>query len=148
MILQHHERQDGSGYPAGLEGEAILPDARLLAVADVVEAMASHRPYRPAHGIEAALAEIHEGAGMRYDDAVVAACEQVFAAGSGSRRLDATRERLRGLRVRPPARASVSLRRTPHRRRYAWRRRAPRRRDAAGRRGDRRCARRRPRRWP
>jgi putative nucleotidyltransferase with HDIG domain len=81
MTLQHHEREDGSGYPAGLKGEAILPEARLLAVADVVEAMASHRPYRPAPGIEAALAEIREGAGTRYDAAVVAACEQAFAEG-------------------------------------------------------------------
>jgi PAS domain S-box-containing protein/putative nucleotidyltransferase with HDIG domain len=83
MAAQHHEREDGSGYPNGLRGEAILPEARLLAVADVVEAMASHRPYRPAPGIEAALAEIHGGAGTRYDAAVVAACEQVFAEGFG-----------------------------------------------------------------
>ncbi len=81
MARQHHERQDGSGYPAGLAGEDILPEARILAVADVVEAMASHRPYRPALGLEAALAEVRGGAGVRYDDAAVAACEQVFAEG-------------------------------------------------------------------
>ena len=58
MALQHHERQDGSGYPAGLSGDEIPLEARILAVADVVEAVASHRPYRPALGIEAALAEV------------------------------------------------------------------------------------------
>ncbi len=79
--MQHHERLDGSGYPAGLCGEDILPEARILAVADVVEAMASHRPYRPALGLEAALAEVRGGAGMRYDAGAVAACEQVFAEG-------------------------------------------------------------------
>ena len=81
MARQHHERQDGSGYPAGLAGEDILPEARILAVADVVEAMASHRPYRPALGLEAALAEVHSGAGTRFDAEVVAACERTFAEG-------------------------------------------------------------------
>ena len=80
MALQHHERLDGSGYPAGLVGEDVLPEARILAVADVVEAMASHRPYRPALGLEAALAEVR-GGGTRYDPAAVAACEGVFAEG-------------------------------------------------------------------
>ena len=81
IALQHHERLDGSGYPAGLVGEDILPEARILAVADVVEAMASHRPYRPALGLEAALAEVRGGGGTRYDPAAVAACEGVFAQG-------------------------------------------------------------------
>ena len=81
VALQHHERQDGSGYPAGLAGEEILPEARILAVADVVEAMASHRPYRAALGLEAALAEVRAGAGTRFDADVVAACEGVFAEG-------------------------------------------------------------------
>jgi PAS domain S-box-containing protein/putative nucleotidyltransferase with HDIG domain len=84
MVLQHHERLDGSGYPGGLVGEEILPEARILAVADVVEAMSSHRPYRAALGMDAALAEIREHAGVKYDAAVVAACvrlveEQGFA---------------------------------------------------------------------
>jgi len=74
MVLQHHERLDGSGYPRGLAGEAILPEAKILAVADVVEAMSSHRPYRAALGMEAALAEVREHAGVKYDAAVAAAC--------------------------------------------------------------------------
>jgi PAS domain S-box-containing protein/putative nucleotidyltransferase with HDIG domain len=73
MVRQHHERPDGSGYPAGLRGERILPEARILAVADVVEAMVSHRPYRPALPVEAALAEVTDGAATRYDAAVCAA---------------------------------------------------------------------------
>ena len=77
IVLQHHERLDGSGYPAALAGEAILPAARVLAVADVVEAMSSHRPYRPALGMAAALAEVREGAGARYDAEVAAACLRV-----------------------------------------------------------------------
>jgi putative nucleotidyltransferase with HDIG domain/PAS domain S-box-containing protein len=74
MVLQHHERMDGSGYPQALSGADILLAARILAVADVVEAMSSHRPYRPALGMEAALAEIHERAGVTYDADVAAAC--------------------------------------------------------------------------
>ena len=74
IVLQHHERLDGSGYPQGLRGDEILPEARIIAVADVVEAMSSHRPYRPALGLEAALAEIEAGAGSRYDPDVAAAC--------------------------------------------------------------------------
>jgi len=74
IVLQHHERLDGSGYPQGLRGEQIMPEARVLAVADVVEAMASHRPYRPALGIDAALAEIEAGRGTLYDADVVDAC--------------------------------------------------------------------------
>jgi PAS domain S-box-containing protein/putative nucleotidyltransferase with HDIG domain len=77
-ILQHHERLDGSGYPAGLTGEEIIQEARILAVADVVEAMASHRPYRPALGIEAALAEIVKYQGKLFDSQVVTACVQLF----------------------------------------------------------------------
>ena len=75
IILQHHERVDGSGYPKGLKGEAILIEARILAVADVLEAMSSHRPYRQALGLEAALREIKEHAGTRYDLAV---CQTVI----------------------------------------------------------------------
>jgi PAS domain S-box-containing protein len=81
MVLGHHERLDGSGYPQGLEGEAICLGARILAVADVVEAMASHRPYRPALGIDAALQEIREHQGKLYDSTVVEACVQLFADG-------------------------------------------------------------------
>jgi PAS domain S-box-containing protein len=81
IVLQHHERLDGSGYPGGLTGEQILPEARVLAVADVVEAMASHRPYRPALGMEAALAEIESGRGTLYDAAAVDACVAVIREG-------------------------------------------------------------------
>jgi HD-GYP domain-containing protein (c-di-GMP phosphodiesterase class II) len=81
VILQHHERLDGSGYPRGLRGEEILLESRVLAVADVVEAMSSHRPYRAALGVEAALSEVSAGAGRFYDARVVAACEQVFLSG-------------------------------------------------------------------
>ena len=70
VVLQHHERIDGSGYPQGLKGQAILLEAKILAVADVVEAMASHRPYRPGLGIEKALAEIERGRESAYDPAV------------------------------------------------------------------------------
>lgn len=76
--LQHHERMDGSGYPQGLKGEAILFEARILAVADVIEAMASHRPYRPGLGIDKALAEIERGRGTAYDPLVVDACLTLF----------------------------------------------------------------------
>lgn len=78
VVKQHHERCDGSGYPDGLKQDKIKYSARILAVADVVEAMASHRPYRPALGIERALAEIEQGAGKLYDEAVAAACLNVF----------------------------------------------------------------------
>ncbi|MBW1837533.1 MAG: response regulator, partial [Deltaproteobacteria bacterium] len=73
MVLQHHEKMNGSGYPQGLSGEDILLEARVLCVADVVEAMASHRPYRPALGIEKALDEISENKGVFYDPEVVGA---------------------------------------------------------------------------
>ena len=78
IVLQHHEKMDGSGYPAGLTGENILLEARILAVADVVEAMASHRPYRPAFDIEKALEEISRYRGTRYDEAVVSTCLKLF----------------------------------------------------------------------
>jgi PAS domain S-box-containing protein/putative nucleotidyltransferase with HDIG domain len=78
IILQHHERVDGSGYPKGIRGGDILQEARILAVADVVEAMTSHRPYRPALGQEAALSEITQHKGILYDEMVVDACFQVF----------------------------------------------------------------------
>jgi PAS domain S-box-containing protein/putative nucleotidyltransferase with HDIG domain len=74
MILQHHERMDGSGYPMGLRGADIISEARILAVADVVEAMSSHRPYRPSLGIDAALKEIGDFRGTRYDPQAVDAC--------------------------------------------------------------------------
>jgi len=72
---------DGSGYPSGLLGEDILPEARILAVADVVEAMASHRPYRPALGLDKALEEITQNKGKLYDPKVADACAQLFAEG-------------------------------------------------------------------
>jgi HD-GYP domain-containing protein (c-di-GMP phosphodiesterase class II) len=78
-VLQHHERLDGSGYPGGLKGEEILPEARILAVADVVEAMASHRPYRAALGIEMALQEINDHKGGLYDPEIVGTCVKLFA---------------------------------------------------------------------
>ena len=75
---QHHERTDGSGYPRGLKGDAILHEARIMAVADVIEAMASHRPYRASLGIGPALAEIESGAGNRYDPDCAAAALRLF----------------------------------------------------------------------
>ena len=78
VALQHHERMDGSGYPQGLKGEAILLEARIMAVADVVEAMSSHRPYRASLGINKALAEIERGRGSAYDTAVADACLRMY----------------------------------------------------------------------
>jgi PAS domain S-box-containing protein len=78
IVLQHHERLDGSGYPHALMGDQILREARILAVADVVEAMASHRPYREARGIDAALGEIEQNAGRLYDSEAVKACLHLF----------------------------------------------------------------------
>ncbi len=78
IVVQHHERMDGSGYPAGMRGQNILLEARILAVADVVESMASHRPYRPAFGIEKALEEISDQRGSIYDETVVDACLKLF----------------------------------------------------------------------
>ncbi|MEW6218349.1 MAG: CBS domain-containing protein [Thermodesulfobacteriota bacterium] len=77
-VRQHHERLDGSGYPHGLTGEGIQPAARILAIADVVEALSSHRPYRPALGLDRALAEISAGRGSRYDVQAVDACLSLF----------------------------------------------------------------------
>jgi PAS domain S-box-containing protein len=81
MVYQHHERCDGSGYPRGLTGDQLLKSAKVLMVADVVEAMMSHRPYRPALGLEAALAEIERGAGVLYDAEVSRACVALFREG-------------------------------------------------------------------
>ena len=78
MILQHHERMDGSGYPFGLAGADILLDAKIIAVADVVEAMASHRPYRPSSGANAALAQIESDRGRLLDADAVDACLRLF----------------------------------------------------------------------
>lgn len=78
IIYQHHERIDGKGYPRGLKGEEILLEARIIAVSDVVEAMASHRPYRPALGISAGLDEIIKNKGKQYSSDVVDACLEVF----------------------------------------------------------------------
>lgn len=78
MVYQHHEKLDGSGYPLGISGDAILPESRVLTVADVVEAMASHRPYRPGLGIDTALEEIEGNKGKLYDPDVVAACCTLF----------------------------------------------------------------------
>jgi PAS domain S-box-containing protein len=78
IVLQHHERMDGSGYPQGLSGEEIMLEARILAVADVVEAMASHRPYRPARGLDKALEEVSRKRGILYDPKVVDACLKLF----------------------------------------------------------------------
>jgi putative nucleotidyltransferase with HDIG domain len=79
IVGEHHERIDGSGYPDGLKGTEISQEARIVAVADVVEAMSSHRPYRPSLGIEAALAEITENRGTSYDADAVDACLRLFA---------------------------------------------------------------------
>ncbi len=81
IVRQHHERLDGSGYPAGLKGDEILFEARILAVADVVEAMSSHRPYQPGKGIESALDEITRARGTAYDPSVVDACLALFRNG-------------------------------------------------------------------
>lgn len=78
IVQQHHERVDGSGYPKGLRGTHILPEAKVLAVADVVESIASHRPYRPALGIDVALAEIAAQRGVLYDAEAVDACLALF----------------------------------------------------------------------
>ncbi|MDD2620986.1 MAG: HD-GYP domain-containing protein, partial [Syntrophomonadaceae bacterium] len=80
-ILQHHERMDGSGYPLGVAGEEIIFEARILAVADVVEAMSSHRPYRPALGVNVAMDEITRYSGILYDADVVKACLRLFNSG-------------------------------------------------------------------
>ncbi len=84
IVLQHHERIDGSGYPYGLAGEKIMLEARIIAVADVVEAMASSRPYRAALGIEKALDEIKINSAKLYDEDCVNACLQIFNSGEFS----------------------------------------------------------------
>lgn len=81
IVRQHHERLDGSGYPAGLMGDEILIEARILGVADAVEAMSSHRPYRPGKGIESALEEVRKASGTAYDPSVVDACLSLFRNG-------------------------------------------------------------------
>jgi len=78
IVLQHHERIDGSGYPRGLKGDVILIESKIISVADVVEAMSSHRPYRPALGIDKALEEISKNKGVLYDPEVVDICIKIF----------------------------------------------------------------------
>lgn len=80
-ILQHHERLDGSGYPDGISGKGIILEARILCVADVVESMSSHRPYRPALGVERALQEIVRNKGVLYDPDVTDACLKLSSNG-------------------------------------------------------------------
>jgi len=82
IVQQHHERVNGSGYPLGLSGESILPEARILCVADVVEAMASHRPYRPKRGIDVVLKEISDNAGILYDPEVAKVCLRMICVGT------------------------------------------------------------------
>jgi len=78
VVRQHHERLNGTGYPNGLRGDELLLESRILAVADVVEAIASFRPYRPALGVDVALAEIEAGRGAVFDSNVVDACVRQF----------------------------------------------------------------------
>jgi HD-GYP domain-containing protein (c-di-GMP phosphodiesterase class II) len=78
IVRQHHERMDGSGYPQGLKGDAILPEARVVAIADMVEAMASHRPYRPAIKLNVVLQQIEKEAGSQLDAEAVRACTTLF----------------------------------------------------------------------
>ena len=84
IVLQHQERLDGSSYPQGLKGDEIILEAKILGVADVIEAMASHRPYRPALGIKKALKEISTKKGILYDSEVVDACLKLFAQGKSN----------------------------------------------------------------
>jgi len=90
IVFQHHEKLDGSGYPLGLKGAQIMLEGRILTVADVVEAIASHRPYRPALGIDRALSEISEKRGSLYDPSVVDACKKLFQENRFSFELDAS----------------------------------------------------------
>jgi HD-GYP domain-containing protein (c-di-GMP phosphodiesterase class II) len=76
--LQHHERMDGSGYPQGLKGDQIIPEARILGVADVVDAMTHHRPYRPAFSVQDTMKELSKGRGRFHDPQVVDACLEVL----------------------------------------------------------------------
>lgn len=84
IVMQHHERMDGSGYPKGLTGDEIMPESKVLMVADVIEAMSSHRPYRPALGVEKSLEEITVNRGRLYDEEVVDACLELFGNGEFS----------------------------------------------------------------
>ncbi len=84
IVHQHHERLDGSGYPLGLKGDAIHLESKIIAVADVVEAMVSNRPYRPAPGLDAAMKEIEDGKGTLYDPSAVDACVKLFRQGDFS----------------------------------------------------------------
>jgi len=81
IVLQHHERLDGSGYPQGINGEKILKEARIISVCDVFEAMVSHRPYRPALPVEKAIEEIYKGRGLKFDTEVVDICIDLFKKG-------------------------------------------------------------------
>jgi HD-GYP domain-containing protein (c-di-GMP phosphodiesterase class II) len=83
ITLEHHERMDGSGYPTGVTGNKLLPESRILAVADVVDAMALHRPYRPALGVEAACKEIKKNSGILYDKDAVESCLTVLSRAKG-----------------------------------------------------------------
>lgn len=87
VIYQHHERMDGSGYPRGLKGDEIALEARIIGVADVIDAMASYRPYRPALGVEAAIEEIVKFKGITYDPVVVDACLKVYNKTADTNRL-------------------------------------------------------------
>ena len=78
IVYQHHERVNGTGYPQGIRGDDILPEARILGVADVVEAICRYRPYRPASGIDKALKEISQYSGVLYDPEAVDACTRLF----------------------------------------------------------------------
>ncbi|MDP2838708.1 MAG: HD domain-containing phosphohydrolase, partial [Syntrophales bacterium] len=78
MVLEHHEKMNGSGYPQGLPGDRLLIESRIITVADVVEAIASHRPYRPGLGIATALDEITKNRAVLYDSAVVDVCLSLF----------------------------------------------------------------------
>jgi HD-GYP domain-containing protein (c-di-GMP phosphodiesterase class II) len=89
IVLQHHERMDGSGYPDGLVGDAILMEARILALADHVEALSSHRAYRPALGLDKVMEEIQRGRGIQFDSRVVDACLKLFRESSGHLRTEA-----------------------------------------------------------
>ena len=110
MILQHHESLDGSGYPAGLKGDEILQGARIIAVADVVQAMSMRRPYRGAFGDAAALDEIERGRGRLYDPAAVDACLKLFREkGSNSHEAAAHVRRLSGDRGATSAAAWRSI---------------------------------------
>jgi putative nucleotidyltransferase with HDIG domain len=78
IVIQHHEKLNGSGYPSGLKGDEILMEARILCVADIVEAMSSHRPYRPALGIDVALGDMLTNKGVLYDPNAVDSCVKLF----------------------------------------------------------------------